>query len=58
MNETLKELNLVFQLVSSIPVTGDSVDTVAAVRAKLRKIYAEIEKASMKPEVDSEAPQE
>lgn len=58
MGEILKELNVAFQLVSSIPVTGDSVDTVAAVRAKLRKIYAEIEKASMKIEVDSEAPQE
>ena len=58
MNETLKELNHVFQLVSSVPVTGDSVDTVAAVRAKLRKIYADLEKASAKNEVNAEVPQD
>lgn len=46
MNDILKELNSVFQIVSSIPVTGDSVDSMAIARAKLRKIYAELAKDS------------
>lgn len=58
MNETLKELSAVFQIVSSIPVTGDSIDTMAVVRSKLRKIYADIEKASLNVEAEPETPQE
>lgn len=44
MENILKELNSVFQLVSSIPVTGDAVDTMAVTRAKLRKVYADLKK--------------
>ena len=45
MDEIMKELDSVYKTVSSIPVTGDAVDAMAVVRAKLRKIYAELEKA-------------
>ena len=58
MNEILKELNSAFQIVSTIPVTGDSVDAMAAVRSKLRKVYAEIEKIAVDFDVKPEAPQE
>lgn len=42
MNEILKELDAVFQTISSIPVTHDSVDAMAVARAKLRKVYAQL----------------
>lgn len=58
MNETLKELQAVFQLVSSIPVTGDSVDTMAVVRSKLRKIFAEVDKIIHEAEAETETTQE
>ena len=45
MDEIMKELDSVYKTVSSIPVTGDAVDAMAVVRAKLRKIYAELDKA-------------
>jgi hypothetical protein len=48
----LKELNSVFQLVSSIPVTGDAVDTMAVTRAKLRKIHADLKKLDEEVPVD------
>ena len=51
MDEIMKELDSVYKTVSSIPVTGDAVDAIAVVRAKLRKIYAELEKT--KEEVDA-----
>ena len=44
MDEIMKELDVVYKTVSSIPVTGDAVDAMAIVRAKLRKIYAELDK--------------
>lgn len=40
MDEILKELESVYQTISSIPVTHDSVDAMAVARSKLRKIYA------------------
>lgn len=42
MNEILKELDAVFQTISSIPVTHDSVDAMAVARAKLRRVYAQL----------------
>ena len=42
MEEIMQELNSIYQAVSSIPVTGDAVDTMAVVRAKLRKVYADV----------------
>ena len=46
MDELMKEINAVYQAISSIPVTGDAVDTMAVSRAKLRKVYAELKKMS------------
>ena len=44
MNDILNELKSAFQVLSSIPVQGDAVDYMAVVRAKLRKVYTELEK--------------
>ncbi len=44
MKELMKDINEAFVMVSGIPVTGDAVDAVAVVRAKLRKVYAELER--------------
>ena len=42
MEEILKDLDSAFRLISSIPVSGDSVDIMATARNKLRKVYAEL----------------
>lgn len=44
MQEIKSELESVYKLISGLTVSGDNVDIVAAVRAKLRKIYADIDK--------------
>ena len=44
MDEILKDLDSVFRLISSVPVSGDSVDIMATARNKLRKAYAELTK--------------
>ena len=47
MNEiknAMEEVNKVFQMISSLPVCGDAVDVIAACRAKLKLIHAELEK--------------
>ena len=44
MREVLKELEEAFRLISEIPVSGDSVDVMAAARAKLRRAYAKLTK--------------
>lgn len=44
MDELLRELDSVFNMISRIPVTGDNVDLMAASREKLRRIYATINK--------------
>ena len=46
MYEILKELEAVFQTISSIPVTHDSVDAMAVARSKLRKVYAQLKEVS------------
>lgn len=46
MDEIIKELNEAYQIISSIPVTGDSVDALAVARAKMRKVYAELKNMS------------
>lgn len=46
MEEILKELEVVFQTISSIPVTHDSVDMMAVARSKLRKAYMQLKEAS------------
>lgn len=44
IDQIMIELNGIYQAVSSIPVTGDAVDTMATVRARLRKVYADVKK--------------
>lgn len=44
MDEVKKDLDETYRLISSIPVRGESVDLMAAARAKLRKVYDSIEK--------------
>ena len=48
MEEIMKDLETAFKATSAIPVTGDAVDALAVVRAKLRKAYAEAEKIDAK----------
>lgn len=40
----MEEVNKVFQMISSLPVCGDAVDVIAACRAKLKLVHAELEK--------------
>jgi hypothetical protein len=47
MDEILKELETVYQTISSIPVTHDSVDAMAVARSKLRKIYAQMKEVNV-----------
>ena len=54
LDEIMKELDSVYKTVSSIPVTGDAVDAMAIVRAKLRKIYAELDKAKEEVTADGD----
>lgn len=42
MDDIISEINSIYQTVSSIPVTGDAVDVMAVVRAKLRKVHADL----------------
>lgn len=43
MDEMIKEVDAIYRMISTIAVSGDAVDAVAAVRAKLRKLYAAME---------------
>lgn len=54
MDELVRELNEAYQVVSSIPVSGDAVDAMAVVRAKLRKVYTELK--NMSEEVSEDGP--
>lgn len=47
MDEILKELESVYQTISSIPVTHDSVDAMAVARSKLRKVYAQLKEVNI-----------
>lgn len=44
MDEILKDLDTAYKAISSIPVAGDAVDTMAVARARLRKVYAELKR--------------
>lgn len=44
MEEIMKDLEAAFKATAIITVTGDAVDALALVRAKLRKVYSELEK--------------
>lgn len=45
MNEMIKEVEAIYQLLSTVPVSGDAIDTMAIVRNKLRNVYAGLKKA-------------
>ena len=53
MTEIMKDLDQVFNIISSIPVSGNAVDAMAVARNKLRHVYAEIEKMETKNTEDS-----
>ena len=44
MKELIVELDAAYRMMSSVPVTGDAIDLMAAARAKLRHVCAELEK--------------
>ena len=46
MGDIIKEIQEAYQAISSIPVTGDAVDAMAVARAKLRKVYTELNNMS------------
>lgn len=50
MEKLLKELDTAFGLISSVPVSGENVDVMAAARNKLRGVYAELKKLSKEVE--------
>ena len=50
MEKILNDLDECFKLISSVPVSGESVDMIAAARNKLRKVYAELKN---KGEIDN-----
>lgn len=43
MEELKKELDIVFKLISAVPVTGEGVDVMAAARDHLRTAYKLLE---------------
>ena len=54
MEEILKELDLVFKMVSGMMVCGDNADVVAASRAKLRNIYSKLQMMDMEMRASAE----
>ena len=52
MDEILKDLDTTYKAISSIPVAGDAVDTMAVARARLRKVYAELKRITDEEEKD------
>lgn len=46
MNEIMKKLDEAYRLLSTISVSGDSVDVMAFARAKLRAVYNDLGKLS------------
>lgn len=43
MDEIKKELNNAYRMLSAIPVSGDAVDVMAAVKACIRGIYQKLD---------------
>ena len=50
MKDLMKDVDSAFRMISSIPVSGDAVDAVAAARAKLRGVYTRLEKMATEAE--------
>ena len=42
MENIIAEIESVFKIISSVPVSGDSVDAIAAARVKLRRVYSDL----------------
>ena len=42
MNKLLKDLDVAYQMISAIAVSGDAVDLMSAARAKIRGVCAEL----------------
>ena len=40
MEELMNDVDMVFKMISKIPVSGDAVDLMAASREKLRHVYS------------------
>lgn len=52
MKDILQKIDLAFRLISSVPVSGDSVDIISAARNNLRTVYAELEKRDKEEKSD------
>lgn len=50
MNDIMNDIDAAFRMISTIPVSGDAVDAVAAARSKLRSAYAKLKEVSEKVE--------
>ena len=44
MQKLMSDLDIVFKMISKIPVSEDNVDRMAVARDKLRHVYAELKK--------------
>lgn len=55
MNEVQKEINNAYKMISTIAVSGDAVDTIAACKMSLRCAF---KLAEDKPEEDEDKPEE
>lgn len=53
MDELITEIESVYKMISSVSVSGDNIDLIAAARAKLRKIHTDLNNRQAKPESDS-----
>ena len=54
MNEVKKQIDEAFKLISCIPVSGENVEIMAAAKAKLRTVYAELSKRHADEQEDAE----
>lgn len=54
MKDLMKDVDSAFRMISSIPVSGDAVDAVAAARAKLRSVYHKLEVLAVEAEKKEE----
>ena len=45
MSKLIEDLEVAYQMISAIPVSGDAVDLMSAARAKIRNVCAKLEEA-------------
>ena len=58
MEEAKKEIQNAWRLLSTLPVSGDAVDVLAACRMALRKAYAAVQGAERNKEAQSDRGQD